>query len=383
MNDATPGRAPLAAALTLTLLAAAATALAQDPSPAAGADDARTLFLANCAPCHGENGDGQGTTELDRPARSFRAGGFSYGNTPDAIFRTVTYGIPGTPMPAFESAFPPAQREALAAYVISLGPGLPPPPENSELVVGERAVVVRGMLPPLTDLAVPVPRGLAIGLPSGMCFEYRTDDVRLLGVRQGRFVDRTDWVGRGGTPLAPLGQVVYTLAGGAPDACWSSGAEAAAPLRAVFRGTWIRGARAGLRYELRGAEDAPLARVEEECASVASSLASGYRRSFAVRDAAQAAPLLLRALDPSGGAWESAGATGYRVRPDGRLELYLVAGSAGFRLERPEAPAHEVALDGAGVGELRVTVLVSHELAPASPEERQAFLRRVLEEVQP
>ena len=55
-------------------------------------------------------GDGKGTTKLDRDPRNFQAGGFSYGNTPEAIARTITYGIPGSPMPSFEKALDAAQR---------------------------------------------------------------------------------------------------------------------------------------------------------------------------------------------------------------------------------------------------------------------------------
>ena len=75
----------------------------------APAQDARALFLQHCASCHGETGDGKGTAELDRPARSFRDGGFSHGNTSEAIFRTLTFGIPGTPMPAAPSVLTEAE----------------------------------------------------------------------------------------------------------------------------------------------------------------------------------------------------------------------------------------------------------------------------------
>src|SRR5712671_5473375 len=81
---------------------------------------ARTLFLANCAQCHGETGDGKGTTKLDRDARSFQLGGFSYGNTPEALARSITFGIPGTPMPSFEKALKPEERKLLAEYVLLL-----------------------------------------------------------------------------------------------------------------------------------------------------------------------------------------------------------------------------------------------------------------------
>ena len=59
------------------------------------------IYMMYCAQCHGATGDGKGTLELDRPARSFIDGGFSFGNTLHAISKTTASGIPGTPMPPF------------------------------------------------------------------------------------------------------------------------------------------------------------------------------------------------------------------------------------------------------------------------------------------
>lgn len=177
----------------------------------------RELYLTHCAACHGESGDGKGTTELDRPARSFLDGGFSFGNTPKALMRTLTNGIPGTPMPAFDEALSERERRQLASYVISLGPeGAPEAPKGTEIVVDERARIVRGMMGPVAQGAPAFPRGVLLGTPDGMSFQYRADDVRLLAVRLGRFVDRRDWANRGGSPLAPLGTIVHLVGGGDP-----------------------------------------------------------------------------------------------------------------------------------------------------------------------
>jgi mono/diheme cytochrome c family protein len=220
-------RRSLATLLLAALVCAACAARVQaqeGPAPervgrqAVGHDAAtRERFVRACAACHGEDGSGAGPTVLDRPARDFKSGGFSFGNTPDALLRTITYGIPGTPMPAFAQAYTDTERLALAEYVRALGP----PVEELDVservvVVTDRARVVRGILPPVTDGAPIRPRGLLIGTPEGLSFEYRIDDVRLLAVRQGEFVERTDWVGRGGTPLKPLGVPVVLFGGGDP-----------------------------------------------------------------------------------------------------------------------------------------------------------------------
>ncbi|MEZ6015056.1 MAG: cytochrome c [Planctomycetota bacterium] len=197
-----------------------------------GPGDTRALFMEHCAKCHGEKGDGKGWTELDRQARSFLDGGFSYGNTRGAIVRSIRHGIPGTPMPAFpDEVLTAAQRDALADFAIALGPpGTVVEPGASVLRVEDRPAVVRGMLPALGEGDQRVPRGLLIGLPSGTTFEYRADDVQLRAVRQGEFVDRRDWGDRGGIELRPLG--VVTL---------DARALAQHGVRRALRGTEIKG----------------------------------------------------------------------------------------------------------------------------------------------
>jgi len=185
---------------------------------------ARGLFAKNCATCHGLDGSGQGPSVLERPARNFKDGGFSFGNTADAIFNTISHGIPGTPMPAFGESLDEGQRHLLAAYVRTLGPPVEEVDvEDTILAVTEESgpLIVRGILPPIVDGAPIRPRGMLVGLPGGLTFEYRIDDVRLLGVRQGGFVERTDWNDRGGTPLKPLGGLIWTDGGGTPPATFA------------------------------------------------------------------------------------------------------------------------------------------------------------------
>src|SRR5881396_2455460 len=106
-------------------------ALAQD----GGDPAARTLFLANCATCHGETGDGKGTAQLDRPARSFMDGGFSFGNTPEALFKTISVGIPGSPMAGFDSSLSEEERRLVARYVVTLGPPVEEVKEEDMILV--------------------------------------------------------------------------------------------------------------------------------------------------------------------------------------------------------------------------------------------------------
>ena len=156
----------LLVAILLTTGALRAQAPAAQPTP-------RELFLKNCAQCHGENGDGNGVQKLDKPARSFKDGGFSYGNTPEALLRTITFGIPGTPMPSFATALTDAQKKDLAAYVITLGPEVVKvEASETRLVVKDAPLFVRGKLPPIVDGAKETVRGL-----TGRC-----DEIMLPGL---------------------------------------------------------------------------------------------------------------------------------------------------------------------------------------------------------
>jgi mono/diheme cytochrome c family protein len=305
-----PPRLLLLVALLATIVPSA-TRSAQEPVPApASSLDARALFMTYCAACHGETGDGNGTTKLDRPARSFKDGGFSYGNTPDAIAKTLQYGIPGSVMPSFGKTLSDEQRIALAKYVIELGPqDLPTESPDRVLVVKDRAVVARGKLPPIAEGGEEIPRGLLVGTPDGFTFAYRTDDLRLIAVYQGEFAERTDWMGRGGTQLKPLGKLVADL-GAAPqamfelpgkfDADTADPARRATPLFARIRNTRSGRDRIVIAYDLlRDEHDqtSVLLRVEESIGSATTSVGSGWRRRFLFANDGDSA-VSLRIVEP-------------------------------------------------------------------------------------
>ena len=255
---------------------------AQDEARAVRAD-----FLAQCASCHGESGDGKGVTELDRPARSFLTGGFSYGNTRESLFRSMSYGIPGTPMPAFDEALSEDQRWALADYVISLGPPRTEPKVSDRILrVGDEPLVVRGNMPPVAEGTQETPRGVLIGLPTGTSFQYRVDDVRLLAVRQGDFVDRVDWIDRGGQALLPMGQITWLNRLGLPPATFHmQGADSeqdGAALTTRLRRTSVTEGEAVLVYDLINPDGAAVARVHERPSTVTTSIGAGFRRHFEV-----------------------------------------------------------------------------------------------------
>jgi len=83
---------------------------------------------AKCWECHGEQGRGDGPSaeqlrdDFDFPIRptDFTRGQFKAGAAPADIFRAMTVGLDGTPMPSFADSLSDEERWALAYYVLSL-----------------------------------------------------------------------------------------------------------------------------------------------------------------------------------------------------------------------------------------------------------------------
>src|SRR2546425_7077361 len=83
---------------------------------------------AKCFQCHGESGKGDGVSAPDlrddlkfpiRPA-DFTRGQFKGGSTVRDVFRTMTLGLDGTPMPSFADSMSDEERWAISYYVLSL-----------------------------------------------------------------------------------------------------------------------------------------------------------------------------------------------------------------------------------------------------------------------
>jgi putative heme-binding domain-containing protein len=71
------------------------------------------LFRAQCAGCHGPDGTGTGA------GPSLASGTFVHGGSDEALFRTISKGVPGTTMPAF--SFSGLQTWELVTHVRALG----------------------------------------------------------------------------------------------------------------------------------------------------------------------------------------------------------------------------------------------------------------------
>jgi mono/diheme cytochrome c family protein len=87
----------------------------------------RTIFQISCAPCHGANGDGLGSTTnlVDSfgnatPARDLRLPHIRSGREIQDVYRVMVTGLDGTPMASFADAFTDEQRWELVAFISEL-----------------------------------------------------------------------------------------------------------------------------------------------------------------------------------------------------------------------------------------------------------------------
>ena len=90
----------------------------------------KAAYAVLCAACHGEDADGKGPAAAELrdawndpcPPIDLRLPAYRNGRTAADIFRVLTLGINGTPMPTFGEALSAAQRWDLAAYLLTLRP---------------------------------------------------------------------------------------------------------------------------------------------------------------------------------------------------------------------------------------------------------------------
>ncbi|MFQ5605137.1 MAG: c-type cytochrome [bacterium] len=84
------------------------------------------IYRGACAPCHGVNGDGKGPyyEALTPKPRNFTTGKFKFRTTSSRsvptdqdLFKTISKGLPGTFMPAWEDLLSEKDRMALVQYI--------------------------------------------------------------------------------------------------------------------------------------------------------------------------------------------------------------------------------------------------------------------------
>lgn len=105
-------------ALSFLTTAAFAAAPAKDQ---ALLDKGKAAFNTNCAACHGEKGDGTGpaAAALNPKPRNYTTEAFKQGDKVDDVFKSITDGVKGTQMVAF-NYLPETDRWAMAYWVLEL-----------------------------------------------------------------------------------------------------------------------------------------------------------------------------------------------------------------------------------------------------------------------
>lgn len=78
----------------------------------------RSVFVTNCAGCHGIHGDGRSPGGRALRPVAFNLAGYEL--TGDLVWRTLQHGVRGSSMQAW-TELPAADLEAVAAYAVSLG----------------------------------------------------------------------------------------------------------------------------------------------------------------------------------------------------------------------------------------------------------------------
>ena len=116
---------------------------APDPSEEIVVHGKEIWQQAKCWECHGQTGKGDGEKAAGlvddygfqiRPA-DLPSGQFKSGPSVRDIFRTVTTGLSGTPMPSYQDSFSEEDRWALAYFVVSLSAFTDPPVSYTHLTL--------------------------------------------------------------------------------------------------------------------------------------------------------------------------------------------------------------------------------------------------------
>jgi cytochrome c oxidase cbb3-type subunit 2 len=132
----------------------------------------KTVYGQNCAACHGIKGDGNGDAAaflLPKP-RSFVAAKYRLRSTPTGqlptdvdLFRSVSLGLPGTPMPPWKHSLSDDERWAVVEYIKSFSPRFSDPTETKP------TVIALGTPPPRSETTIAEGKALFTKLACVSC----------------------------------------------------------------------------------------------------------------------------------------------------------------------------------------------------------------------
>ena len=85
--------------------------------------EGRSIYLARCATCHGQEGRGDGPIAgslLGPPVGNLSDGKWKHGGKPEEVLGVISKGVEGTRMAGWGLVLEPAQLRAVTAYVFYL-----------------------------------------------------------------------------------------------------------------------------------------------------------------------------------------------------------------------------------------------------------------------
>ena len=187
------------------------------------------LYKEHCSVCHGDKGEGDGFAAkfLDPKPRDFTKGIYKLRSTPslptdEDITRTITEGIPGTLMPAFEKSLKKEEVKTLVAYVKRFSNAFDgktpepisfpePPPKTEELLAMGEKLYVEGGCGACHGQSGKGDGPSAETLKDDWGNPIRPYDFTVPGkMKSGSAVDgvyRAFFVGIGGTPMPAYGEI--------------------------------------------------------------------------------------------------------------------------------------------------------------------------------
>ena len=113
------------------------------------------IYKISCLPCHGENGDSEteAAEYLDPKPRAFTLGEYKFRSTPSGslptdqnLFRTISIGVSGTSMPAWEKFLSEQERQNLVQYIKTFSTRFEQWPPDEEILIPEEIASTPGTI---------------------------------------------------------------------------------------------------------------------------------------------------------------------------------------------------------------------------------------------
>jgi cytochrome c oxidase cbb3-type subunit 3 len=85
--------------------------------------EGRSIYLARCATCHGQEGRGDGpiaSSLLGPPVGNLSNGKWKHGDKPEEVLGVISKGVDGTRMTGWRDVLEPSQLRAVTAYAFYL-----------------------------------------------------------------------------------------------------------------------------------------------------------------------------------------------------------------------------------------------------------------------